>query len=78
MSSLLTIRVYRDPIEAIEAKDRLEAAGIGAVVVHELPAPLNAHHHFPTIESAELQVRPSDRQRALEILLAMERGDALE
>lgn len=74
MSSLLTIRVYRDPLEAIGAKDRLEAAGIGAVVVHDLPAPLNAHHHFPTIESAELQVRASDRERALEVLESMENG----
>ena len=78
MSSLLTIRVFRDPLDAIEAKDRLEAAGIGALVVHDLPVPLNAHHHFPTIESAELQVRASDRERALEILESMENADASE
>ncbi len=69
MPPLVTIRIYRDPLEAIAAKDLLEAAGIGAVVVHDLPAPSRAHHHFPTMDSgAELQVRESDRERALEAL----------
>lgn len=68
MRDLLTIRLYRDPLEATGAKDRLAAAGIRAVVVYEPPAPLNAHHHFPTLESAELQVSAEDRKRALAVL----------
>jgi hypothetical protein len=68
LSELFTIRLFRDALEATAAKELLEAAGIGAVVVYEQPAPLNAHHHYPTLESAELQVRAEDRDRALAVL----------
>lgn len=76
MSGLVTIRIFRGPLEAAAAKDLLQAAGISAVVVYDPPVALNAHHHFPTLESAELQVRHEDRQKALEILAA--RADAVE
>ena len=68
MRDLLTIRVYRDALEATAARDLLAAAGISAIVIYEPPASLNAHHHYPTLESAELQVSAEDRQRALAIL----------
>jgi hypothetical protein len=76
MPGLVTIRVFRDPLEAAAAKDLLEAAGITAVVIYEPPVPLNAHHHYPTLESAELQVSHEERQKALEILAG--RADAVE
>jgi hypothetical protein len=68
LKELFTIRMYRDPLEATAAKELLAAAGITAVVVYEPPVPLNAHHHYPTLESAELQVSSEDRQRALAVL----------
>jgi hypothetical protein len=68
LSSLVTIRLFRDPLEAVAAKDTLAAEGVGSVVIYEPPLPLNAHHHFPTLESAELQVREEDREKALAML----------
>jgi hypothetical protein len=76
MPGLVTIRVFRDPLEAAAAKDLLQSAGLDATVLYEPPVPLNAHHHYPTLEAAELQVRHEDRQKALEILAG--RADAVE
>ena len=65
---LVTIATFENQIEASVAKGALEAEGIRAFVPEETLTMVGVNRSVPHQPWAELKVRASDRDRAVEVL----------